>query len=134
MMCPMKRVIYFLLASFMLTSCGIMSSVTRESQYAKMYEEKPITLLVMPPINNSANVEANREQMWELNQANFTAGTFGNPQELTTLIRYWQAQEEAHYPGARRQVEFFQRRYQEQQMMAQMQQQAAQTVQWMQPT
>ena len=34
------------------------NSVTRESQYAKMYEEKPITLLVMPPINNSANVEA----------------------------------------------------------------------------
>ena len=32
--------------------------VTRESQYAKMYEEKPLTLLVMPPINNSSNVEA----------------------------------------------------------------------------
>ena len=35
-----------------------MNSITRESQYAKMYEEKPITLLVMPPINNSTNVEA----------------------------------------------------------------------------
>ena len=35
-----------------------MDFVTRESQYAKMYEEKPITLLVMPPINNSTNVEA----------------------------------------------------------------------------
>lgn len=57
-MCPMKRIVYFLLASFMLTSCSMLSSVTRESQYAKMYEEKPITLLVMPPINNSANVEA----------------------------------------------------------------------------
>ena len=54
----MKRIIYFLLTFFMLTSCSMMSSVTRESQYAKMYEEKPITLLVMPPINNSANVEA----------------------------------------------------------------------------
>ena len=42
----------------MVTSCGTMSTVTRESQYAKMYEEKPITLLVMPPINNSTNVEA----------------------------------------------------------------------------
>lgn len=58
MKCPMKRIIYFLLTFFMLTSCSMMSSVTRESQYAKMYEEKPITLLVMPPINNSANVEA----------------------------------------------------------------------------
>lgn len=42
----------------MTTSCGMISTVTRESQYAKMYEEKPITLLVMPPINNSTNVEA----------------------------------------------------------------------------
>ena len=58
MMCPMKRIVYFLLVSFMLTSCSMLSSVTRESQYAKMYEEKPITMLVMPPINNSANVEA----------------------------------------------------------------------------
>ena len=42
----------------MVTSCGTMSTVTRGTQYAKMYEEKPITLLVMPPINNSTNVEA----------------------------------------------------------------------------
>ena len=42
----------------MTASCGMISTVTRESQYAKMYEEKPITLLVMPPINNSTNVEA----------------------------------------------------------------------------
>ncbi len=42
----------------MTASCGMISTVTRESQYAKMYEEKPLTLLVMPPINNSTNVEA----------------------------------------------------------------------------
>ena len=54
----MKRLIYFLLACFFVTSCGMMDFVTRESQYAKMYEEKPVTLLVMPPINNSTNVEA----------------------------------------------------------------------------
>lgn len=54
----MKRLIYFLFACLSFTSCGIMDFVTRESQYAKMYEEKPVTLLVMPPINNSTNVEA----------------------------------------------------------------------------
>lgn len=54
----MKKLIYFLIACFIVTSCGLTNSVTRESQYAKMYEEKPVTLLVMPPINNSANVEA----------------------------------------------------------------------------
>ena len=54
----MKRILYFVVLCCVATSCGMFSSVTRESQYAKMYEEKPITLLVMPPINSSANVEA----------------------------------------------------------------------------
>lgn len=54
----MKRILYFAILCCMATSCGMLNTVTRESQYAKMYEEKPITLLVMPPINNSANVEA----------------------------------------------------------------------------
>jgi hypothetical protein len=54
----MKRIIYFIILCCMATSCGVLNTVTRESQYAKMYEEKPVTLLVMPPINNSANVEA----------------------------------------------------------------------------
>lgn len=54
----MKRILYFAILCCMATSCGMSNTVTRESQYAKMYEEKPVTLLVMPPINNSANVEA----------------------------------------------------------------------------
>ena len=54
----MKRILYSFMLCCIVTSCGMMSTVTRESQYAKMYEEKPITLLVMPPINNSTNVEA----------------------------------------------------------------------------
>lgn len=54
----MKRILYFILLCCMATSCGMPNTVTRESQYAKMYEEKPIALLVLPPINNSANVEA----------------------------------------------------------------------------
>ena len=54
----MKRILYLIILCCMTASCGMISTVTRESQYAKMYEEKPITLLVMPPINNSTNVEA----------------------------------------------------------------------------
>ena len=54
----MKRILLFIMLCSIATSCGIMGTVTRESQYAKMYEEKPITLLVMPPINNSNSVEA----------------------------------------------------------------------------
>lgn len=58
MTAAMKRIAYFIIIIYMAVSCGTTSTITRESQYAKMYEEKPITLLVMPPINNSANVEA----------------------------------------------------------------------------
>ena len=54
----MKRILYIITLCCIATSCGMMNTVTRESQYAKMYEEKPVTLLVMPPINNSTNVEA----------------------------------------------------------------------------
>ena len=54
----MKRLIIFAFTCCLLSSCGVYSTVTRESQYSKMYEEKPVTLLVMPPINNSTNVEA----------------------------------------------------------------------------
>ena len=54
----MKRILYFITLCCIATSCGMMNKVTRESQYEKMYEEKPVTLLVMPPINNSTNVEA----------------------------------------------------------------------------
>ena len=58
MTCLMKRLIIFAFTCCLLASCGVTNTVTRESQYAKMYEEKPVTLLVMPPINNSTNVEA----------------------------------------------------------------------------
>lgn len=54
----MKRLIFSVLTVILVSSCGMLSTVTRGSQYAKMYEEKPVTLLVMPPINNSTNVEA----------------------------------------------------------------------------
>ena len=42
----------------MVCSCGTTNLVTRESQYAAMYNDMPVTILVMPPINNTSNVEA----------------------------------------------------------------------------
>lgn len=53
----MKKLLYILFTIVIISSCGV-SSVTRGSQYPKMYEEKPLTLLVMPPINNTTKVEA----------------------------------------------------------------------------
>ena len=54
----MKHLLYILVFASFLSSCGVQNNVTRATQYAKMYEEKPVTLLVMPPISNTTNVEA----------------------------------------------------------------------------
>lgn len=54
----MKKVIYILTLAVLVSSCGPASKLTRGDQYVQMYEEKPITLLVMPPINNTSNVDA----------------------------------------------------------------------------
>lgn len=53
----MRRIvlILFVICSVFVVSCA---SYTRGGLYPKMYEEKPVTLLVMPPINNTTNVDA----------------------------------------------------------------------------
>lgn len=55
---PMKKILIIAFAAAMAVSCGSSSKYTRASQYPRMYETKPITLLVMPPINNTTNVDA----------------------------------------------------------------------------
>lgn len=54
----MKRILIFLVTIAVLSSCGLTSGLTRGTQYPLMYKEKPVTLLIMPPINNTTNVEA----------------------------------------------------------------------------
>ncbi len=53
-----KKLIPLILVAALLCSCGTVNQITRESQYSAMYENMPVTILVMPPINNTANVEA----------------------------------------------------------------------------
>jgi hypothetical protein len=54
----MKKLIPIILLAVAASSCGLSNQVTRESQYAAMYKDMPVTILVMPPINNTSNVEA----------------------------------------------------------------------------
>ncbi len=57
----MKRLIFALLlgvSAILATSCGTKSDLTRGGLYPEMYEEKPVTILVMPPVNNTNHVEA----------------------------------------------------------------------------
>lgn len=55
----MKKFHFILIAfcALLFASCETLNH-TRGELYPKMYDEKPVTLLVMPPINNSNNVEA----------------------------------------------------------------------------
>ncbi len=41
-----------------MSSCAQQKLVTRGEQYPKMYEEKPLSIVVMPPINQTNHVEA----------------------------------------------------------------------------
>lgn len=54
----MRKLLCLIACAAVAASCGTSSKLTRAEQYSKMYEEKPLTLLVMPPINNTTNVEA----------------------------------------------------------------------------
>lgn len=54
----MKKLMILLAAAALLVSCGSAGKLTRGEVYAPLYNEAPVTLLVMPPINNTANVEA----------------------------------------------------------------------------
>lgn len=52
----MKKFIILGLVTIFMSSCA--EKVTRLAQYPKMYEEKPLTIAVMPPINQTNFVEA----------------------------------------------------------------------------
>lgn len=51
-----KSLLLAIATAVLLSSC--VATHTRQSQYPKMYSEHPATILVMPPINNTTNVEA----------------------------------------------------------------------------
>ena len=53
----MKKFLLLLAVALGAVSCGT-AGYTRGELYPQMYEEKPAVVLVMPPINNTANVEA----------------------------------------------------------------------------
>jgi hypothetical protein len=51
--------------------------------------------------------EYQREALWERNLANLDSGTLENKDDPRTLLRYWQFQQRAHYPGAKDNVDYF---------------------------
>jgi len=55
----MRRLLFVItaVACIMLTSCAT-EKRTKGEKYAQMYAEKPTTMLIMPPINNTVDVDA----------------------------------------------------------------------------
>ena len=71
-------------------------------------------------VDDSGGLAQNRSMMWQELTAQLQSGALGNPAELDTLIAYWRAMEEMHYPGAgKRMRELVER--QEKQTQAQVQ-------------
>ncbi|SDD10859.1 GNA1162 family protein [Williamwhitmania taraxaci] len=55
----MKKTIILLgISAVLLSSCATTTPVQKSVAYKGMYAEKPLTVLLMPPINRSTNVEA----------------------------------------------------------------------------
>lgn len=55
----MKNIIFLIVVGVVfLTSCTTTAPVAKSLAYKGMYGKKPLTILVMPPINRSTNVEA----------------------------------------------------------------------------
>ncbi len=54
----MKKIISFALVIVALVSSCSTSSLTMGKQYPAMYEEKPLTIAIMPPINQTTHAEA----------------------------------------------------------------------------
>ncbi len=57
--------------------------------------------------DSTIDIERSRETLWQENLANLKSGTYGDPSDPLTLLRYWQILERTHYPFARENVEYF---------------------------
>ena len=82
----MKRVLIILATIAILSSCGMTTGLTRGTQYPLMYKEKPVTLLVMPPINNTTNVEAKDLLYTSISKPLIDAGYYVIPPMITMEV------------------------------------------------
>lgn len=61
-----------------------------------------------PTTGSSVQKPIDIGEVWNANLKNLSAGTFGDPTDPETLLRYWKRQEAAGYPGASENVKYFQ--------------------------
>lgn len=54
----MKKLLFLAVAIIALASCSSQKAVTMGERYPAMYEEKPLAIAIMPPINQTTHAEA----------------------------------------------------------------------------
>ncbi len=82
----MKELIYLIGIIVTLSSCTTTSEITKSTAYKGIYDEKPLTVLLMPPINRSTNVEAKEYFHSTLNIPIANAGYYVIPPFLSMEI------------------------------------------------
>jgi len=83
----MKNILFIIvIAIAFLTSCSTTAPIAKSVAYKGMYDEKPLTILLMPPINRSTNVEAKEYFHSTLNIPIANAGFYVIPTFLSMEI------------------------------------------------
>jgi hypothetical protein len=83
----MKKQLYLLVViSILITSCGPTSKLTKSQAYPEIYNQKPLAVLIMPPINRSTAVEAKEYFHTTLNVPIANAGYYVIPPFLSMEI------------------------------------------------
>jgi len=83
----MRNIIYMTaIAALFLTNCKTTAPITKSVAYKGMYDEAPLTILLMPPVNRSTNVEAKEYFHSTLNIPIANAGFYVIPTFLSMEI------------------------------------------------
>jgi hypothetical protein len=83
----MKKAIFsIIIVASILSSCNTTKPIAKSIAYQKMYDEKPVTILLMPPINRSTNVEAKEYFHSTLNVPIANAGYYVIPPFISMEI------------------------------------------------
>lgn len=83
----MKKIIYtIVIITALISSCTTKSKIPKSTAYEGIYSEKPLSVLLMPPINKSTNVEAKEYFHSTLNIPIANAGYYVIPPFLSMEI------------------------------------------------
>lgn len=79
-----KQAIYTMLIAvvlLLLTGCAAFRPVTLQETYPRMYSEQPVTVLILPPVNNTTSVDAKEYFACSLSEAIGLKGYYPLPVE-----------------------------------------------------